>query len=541
MNRTAYAGILAFVFLAFAFLTGCSSNSYSPPAGTNTYVFYLSGQETLQDGPNFYTVAGAVNIDSNGNVVTGEQDYNDGFAVTATDKISAGKAALAIDSSTGQGTLTLTTSDPDVGVNGVETLGVQFVNANHALIAQFDGSATSAGSLDLQTSLSSKGNFAFTMSGVDTDYDPIAFGGVILVNNGAITGTFDVNDDGDVATGQTLTAGIVSETDTYGRGTVTGTQIAGTLAYYVVGPEVVRFIGADTDAAGVGSAYGQGTGTFTNASLLPSVFALAANPWSSEVGMVGQFATSGTGSDPADFAGVGEDNELGNGVWSGLAATFAGTYSLQSSEINGYGYLSVNEGFGDVATLGVYMTDPALNLNDPNNTKGGGGALVLDLDDSLAGTTGVLIPQTDTATADFAGNYAVGFQDFNFFSECGLCEFDMVAQGSVVANGAVSFTGEVSDPFLTLGIDGGNGLYTGSTFTGTPLADSTNVGRYSMLTANENPLEATIDGASGFFELTIYQASAGQLFWLNVVGSDESDGTVFVGPLEQQGTLTGIP
>lgn len=103
MNRTAYAGIFAFVFLAFAFLTGCSSNSYSPPAGTNTYVFYLSGQETLQDGPNFNTVAGAVNIDSNGNVVTGEQDYNDGFAVTATDKISAGKAALAIDSSTGQG------------------------------------------------------------------------------------------------------------------------------------------------------------------------------------------------------------------------------------------------------------------------------------------------------------------------------------------------------------------------------------------------------------------------------------------------------
>jgi hypothetical protein len=167
----------------------------------------------------------------------------------------------------------------------------------------------------------------------------------------------------------------------------------------------------------------------------------------------------------------------------------------------------------------------------------------LSEDDPLPGVSGVLIPQTDTATADFNGNYAVGWQDFNIYSECSLCEFDMVSQGSVTAasSNALSLTGDVSDPFLTLNIEGGTGLYTGATFNGTPLADDVNVGRYSMLEADENPLTATIGGGSGVFETSIYQASAGQLFWLNVVGVEEEDGGVFLGPLEQQGSLTGIP
>ncbi|MGB6251093.1 MAG: hypothetical protein WCC78_20215 [Terriglobales bacterium] len=548
MNRKAYLSILlALVFVAFAFLTGCSSGNSKTATGT-TYVFYLSGQEAIDDGPNFYTVAGAVTIDSAGNVTAGEEDYNDGFAddggiLDAPTPISAG--TLTVDSSTGQGTLALTVGDTNLGVGGVETLAIQFANANHALINQFDGSATSSGSLDLQSSTSAPGNFAFTFSGVDTGYAPIAIGGIVTVGSGAINGVFDVNDDGDIFTDQTLTTGTVTSTDAFGRGTITGTQLAGTIAYYVVGPEAVRLISDDNDAAGVGSAFGQGTATFTNASLVNSVFAVGGNAWGVISGMAGQFATSNTGADPANFAGVGEDNELENGVFTALAATFSGTYTVQDSGVNGYGSMSITSGFGDADFWGVYMTDPALNLSDPNNTSGGGGALVIDLSDTevLPGVSGVLIPQTDTSTADFNGNYAVGWQDFNFYSEdCSLCEFDVVAQGSVTAasSNALSFTGDVSDPFNTLGFATA-GEYTGATLTGTPAADEVNVGRYSLLSANENPLGATVNGESGFFDTTIYQASAGQLFWLNVVGVEEEDAGVFLGPLEQQGSLTGIP
>ncbi len=63
--------------------------------------------------------------------------------------------------------------------------------------------------------------------------------------------------------------------------------------------------------------------------------------------------------------------------------------------------------FGDVTTFGIYATDPNLNINDPNNSSGGGGALVVDLDYNVAGS-GVMVPQTDTSTASFAGNYGVG-------------------------------------------------------------------------------------------------------------------------------------
>ena len=124
--------------------------------------------------------------------------------------------------------------------------------------------------------------------------------------------------------------------------------------------------------------------------------------------------------------------------------------------------------------MGVYMTDPALNFSDPNNTSGGGGALVIDLSDSeeLPGVSGVLIPQTDTSTADFNGNYAVGFQFQRLLGRLRACEFDVIAQGSVTAasGNALSFTGDVSDPFNTLGAAAA-GQYTGATLTGTPAAD----------------------------------------------------------------------
>jgi hypothetical protein len=103
--------------------------------------------------------------------------------------------------------------------------------------------------------------------------------------------------------------------------------------------------------------------------------------------------------------------------------------------------------------------------------------------------------------------------------------------------GVLSLTGDVSDPFFTLGV-GGTGLYTGSTFTSTPLADATNPGRYSMLSTNTTPnaLAATIGGASETFDVIMYQASGGQLFWL-----EYDNNGVWIGPLEQQGSLSGLP
>ncbi|MGA8524983.1 MAG: hypothetical protein WB629_02800, partial [Candidatus Sulfotelmatobacter sp.] len=83
MNRKLYGIFLAAVFGASSFLTSCSSSSHKTI--TTPYAFYLSGQDTLPAGSgniNYYALAGAVTIDSSGNVTAGEQDYNEGFTST---------------------------------------------------------------------------------------------------------------------------------------------------------------------------------------------------------------------------------------------------------------------------------------------------------------------------------------------------------------------------------------------------------------------------------------------------------------------------
>ena len=425
----------------------------------------------------------------------------------------------------GQGKLALITNNPKMGVAGTETFAVQFANAKHALIVQFDGSGTSSGSVDLQTTGKPTGNFAYTLSGADSGYNSTAQGGIFTITGTNVSGATDQNDNGTVTSNQAFTA-TLSAADSFGRGTLKITGSSSLINYYLVGQEVIRLIQVNSSSAAVGSAFGQGAGTFTSASLGTSVLAIQGGGWGIGNATLGQFSTSNHSSNPSSFVGVGDDNELGNGIQSAPAEAIAGTYTIAA---NGVGTMAISPKLGNVANLKFYMTDPALNLNDPNNPNGGGGALVLDLDAILAATTGVIVPQTDTATASVAGNYAVGAQSFNnFFLSCIACEFDMVAQGTI-ESGVLSATGDVSDPFTTLMT--GSGLYPGSTFNGILPPDATHPGRYSSFA-----LAATINGSKGAFNLVTYQVSGEQLFWLDV----DANG-VWLGPLQQQGSLAGLP
>jgi hypothetical protein len=545
-NRTLYGALLATLFLAVSFLTSCSSSSHTtttppPPPSTTPFAFYLSGQDDLSGDVDYYALAGAVTIDASGNVTGGEQDYNNAAGNTSTqpggDSITGG--ALTVDA-TGQGTLTLITNNSTLGAAGTETLAVQFVNADHALISQFDGSATSSGSLDLQTlsGAAPSGAFAFTLSGVDPSYNPVSAGGVFTLPS-ASTDLADLNDSGTLTPAALLTVSLGTP-DAFGRGILTSSLEYGSTGisfnYYVVGPEVIRIIDVDAADAAVGSAFGQGTNATAaaNTSLAASVIAVSGDPFGDEYGVAGQI-TPDTTPTPATYSGVAEDVELDTEFTSGLASPVSGTYTIAA---NGYGSLTIGGfGGGDVHAMQVYAVDPTLDINDPNNVNGNpdvGGALLLEFEDGgvLAGGVGVAIPQTDNASADFSGNYAAGWQDFNDFTTCTDCEFDMVAQGSMASGGALSLTGEVSDPFQTL--DVGATTETGATFNSTPAPDESNAGRFTMFGSND--LAAVIGSGSGGFDVIIYQASASQLFWL-----EYDDNSVFVGPIEVQGSLTGVP
>jgi hypothetical protein len=519
---------------------------------STTYIFYLSGQQASS----YYALAGAVQIDGSGNVLGGVQDYNNGLGVASPqpsgDTIIAASGGLVVDSNTGQGTLTLTTNNTGLGVAGVETLGVQFVNGKHALIIEFDGAATSSGSMDLQTATTlpatASASYAFTLSGVDPVSSPVAFGGIFSITGGTtLNGSFDINDDGVVLAqpSQTAWVGTVSAPPALGRGTMSGlsnpTSSSGATAvalnYYIVGPEVIRMIDVDTlstvgtNDSAVGSAFGQGAASgFT---LGNSVFGIAGVPFEDYYAAAGMLSpSSGT------FTGIADDNELAAGVQPS-DVSITGSYSIPT---NGYGNLTITaETLGDVSVLGLYMTDPNLNLLDPNNTTTGlGGGLIADMDPVafVAGGTGILLPQTDSSVASFSGStntYAFGAQDI----DVNCCEFDFVGQGSF-ASGVLTGTGLVSDPLADL--SGDLTTNSGVTFSATPLPDPSNVGRYTMLSANTvpNPLNITIGGTAYPFNVIVYQASGDQLLWFDEDGS--TLGSVFLGSLQQQQLpLSGIP
>jgi len=516
-----------------------------------TFIFDLNGLEELNQKagvPNFYALAGAVTIDfTTGAVTGGEQDYNDGSGVAGFtspqpqgDSITGGTLSI---NSNGQGTLTLITNNSNLGVKGTETLGVQFVNNKHALVMQFDGSATSSGSMDLQTLTAPSGNFSFAITGVDKKFNPKVAGGVFTISGlnlqNGIADT-DNTEAGSPSLGNPF-SGTISAPDAFGRGSVTSASFGAALNYYVVGAEVLRLIIVDTTDSAVGSAYGQGAGPFSNASLGSSVFAIESNCYgfNSSGGILwaaaGQLTTSNTGASPADFSAIADENE--NGSLASVppaAASVAGTYTIAG---NGYGSMTVTPtALQSVSFLGVYMVDTKININDPNNTATDlGGALLVDLDSTLDGV-GFLVPQTSTSSAKFTGDYAFGAQDFTSITPTGNgFEFDFVGQGATPFSSA---PGLISDPF---GIFGKTATISNATFSMTPSADAGNPGRYtpSPLTITPQPPNPTPPPAISYnpFELAtaIYQADGGLLVWVDDnLSTDNVTVSIFGGTIQQQ-------
>jgi hypothetical protein len=524
-------------------------------------VYYLNGLENANandSGVGYYAVAGTVTFDLSGNAFPdangncGEQDYNDGYAImsagepTTPDTITATGSSMVVNSTTGTAILTLVSSNTEVGAAGTETFAVQWANASHGIISQFDGSATSSGGIDLQSAQAgSSPGYAFTLSGVDSEYDPVAYGGVFADASGAITGTADVTDDGTAtpapaAGNMTGTDNGVPATDFYGRGTASvafngGTAIS--VAYYVVGPEVLRIIDVDTTDSAVGSAYGQGaTPAFDSTALgTADVFGILGNPWGASYAASGNIVPVGAaaGTYTATFTGEGDVDEAGD-VTATASAT-GGNYAFDSSG-DGYGSMTSITGLGDLTTFGVYATDPALNLYDPNNTTSGqGGALVLEMDSAFPAATGIIVPQGTIAATDFAGNsYGFGAQTYVVITALDGWEYDYVAQGSWDTTFDLTGGGLISDPFgyFVSGTAGEYGTTTPIPIAGTAVTPDA-AGRYAFPAAGTAGNFAIgpvgTNPAANAFTYVLYEASGGFAFAM-----DSDTFAVGLGTLEEQ-------
>ncbi len=471
------------------------------PVSTSTlpqgnYVFFVSGTDS--NGP--YIASGTIVADGNGNITGGEQDYVDAGDVEAGPDTVSGNYSV---SSGGSGSITLNVSDITLPNNGVETFSIATTSSTHALIIEFDGTATSSGTLDFQSaSALSAGSIAGSYSFVSNGYDisnQVGFmvGGVANLNaaTGFITsGAIWANDGGTGESSPTNT-GPVTGPDQFGRGTME-TTFGLNFVYYAVQGEVLRIIEEDSpDFIGGGAFYGQGANgtnaSFSNSSLTGTyVFFDSGSTVNGPLALVGQFTADGSGDFSAGYADTDDGGTYEKGSIAGTAV-----YSIAG---NGTGTLTLPgtpSTTEDVSALVIFATDPALNLYDPNNTSGGGGALILDYDSGAFGT-GYIVPQT---SGTFSGNYATNLQ---FFNTAG--EEDFV--GQTAASGS-SLTGTVD-----LNDDGVTAPAT--TFSGSYSADTTNTGRYT----------GSFTVGSNSYNITYYQVSAGELFIMDTDSSDLGNG-----------------
>lgn len=435
------------------------------------YAFFISAPTGNPVSRGITTWVGSIAFDGQGNVptVTMIQTSTGLVAAGGVEDIVAPKyddqgdpilptgaansiSAYTVDSS-GHGTLTISTH------NG-ETLHISFVMtstgalvATHAVVIELDGEPGS-GSMDLQTPATGatggfsasqvSGAYSFTLLGIENAVNPpfLSFGGVFSAGSSSISsGTIDVNAAGLVHS-ETVNAGSsVGAPDANGRGILTLVGLAPnptrTFIYYIVSNRVLRLLENDGLAYMGGSAYSQGSASTTlsgnyvyqHSGWNPAL----ANPPTGRTVAAGQFSVASS-----SFSGFSDANTGAAPPTTGSpGAAVSGSYTVSATEPDTLN-LTLSDAAGVPSAFNAYLVDPMLNILDPNNSTGGGGALLLHTDGNVNGT-GILVPQ-QAATA-FLGNYALNLN--NSIATTTPNELDLV--GVLTANGSQVLGGGATD------------------------------------------------------------------------------------------------
>ncbi len=429
---------------------------FGPAALNGNYVFEASGRDTsAKVPPSVYHVAGVLQADGSGNIIGGELLYENQPENNSVDVITGG--SYTVGSTDGRGTITLNTGDTGIGVNGVLTFSLAMLSGSHGLITQFDTSASSTGTLDLQTPYSAtnllSGGYAFVTSGVDSSAEgrlPLAMGGVFNVDGvGTISGNgsvMDLIDNGTTTTGVGLTtAGSVASPDQFGKIIVNLNPAfpgspAITIAGFIVDDTHIKLIERDQLFAvtgGVAYAQGSKTGTFTgngafNTTVVYSTTGFSTVSGSTEqpTAYAGEFTANGSGS---LINGYTDENQFGILTTDSLTGSYAvdtsGTGRVITSNVF-YG------GSGPGPSWIFYLTGasdaPALILQVNGSTHNSSNYIE---------TVGTAYTQASgpPGVASFTGPYGMGF---SYFPATGG-EDD--GTGQVIADGVGNLTPGTDD------------------------------------------------------------------------------------------------
>jgi hypothetical protein len=554
--------------LAYTVTITATSIADSSQSASTTVTVSQKYAIILVPGNGSFGMVASVTLDGNGNVIGGEADGSaNGFywnapSVTGTYALDAtghGNISLSLNNSTCCGTLQ-------------QTHGITATSNSHLVIAeedQFNGLTIGAvGSMDLQTAGPAfsgsqvSGGYSFTLSGYSHALgENGSWGGIFTADGTAVTGTsgnitggiFDENvgtsgggagyNSATGAAGLPFT-GTYTTPDADGRGIITLTSSPDTpgpcgqptqpacteYVYYIVTPEVLQLTSMTNvgNAGNTGTAFGQGsfataandTSAVLTGGFVFSDFGFGDNNNGGDPGVAGgQFTTDGNGN----IIGGIMDTNVANGSPTTDIPLAGSTYSISGSP---RGTFTAPSG----QIYNIYLTDPNLNLLDPNNPSGAGGALLLEANNPSApygDAMGVVIPQADPATASLSGSYAIFLSDQRAPSSDG------------------GFTGDFTVSSTPAGTFGGEGEFQGSgpanatltpgTLTGTFTADSANPGHFTGTITTTPSFPFGIGGTTpGTENVDFFLANGSQGF---IVETDSVD-PIF-GAVEAQGTITG--
>jgi len=533
----------------------------------------------LYPGNGSLGMVGSVTLDGNGNVISGEADGSANGFYWSAPSISG---TYTLDA-TGHGNISLSLTNTTCCGTLQQTHGITATSNSHLIIAEednFNGLTIGAiGSMDLQTAapfsgLQVSGGYSFMLAGYSGAASENASWGGIFSADGTALGSAPGNITGGIfdenvgnngggtgynselatpAAGLPFT-GTYSAPDASGRGIITLSSSPDTpgpcgasplpacteYVYYLVTPEVLQLTSMTNvgNAGNTGTAFGQGslstTANDTSAALsggfIFSDYGFGDNNNGGDSSAAaGQFGTDGNGN---VVSGIMDLNVANGGTPTPSIATTGislagGTYSFSGSP---RGTLTTPSG----QVYNVYLTDPNLNLLDPNNTSGGGGGLLLEANNPSApygNAIGVLIPQANPASASLSGSYAVLLSNQSNLGGC--CNYDGGLTGDFTVSAAVPGTFSGEGDFQGTGANSAT-LIQGP-LTGTFTADPNNPGHFtgSIVTTPAFPLG--IGGNTpGTESVDFFLANDSQGFIIET----DTLAPIF-GAVEAQGTITG--
>jgi hypothetical protein len=499
--------LLLAVTMGLAALAGaCGGGSSSAPTPTPTpvgftnsslngqYAFEMSG---LDLNGRMLARVGTFTANGSGTITAAIEDVNDGGAFSFV-QFSGGTYSIGSD---GRGTLTLNGGG---SLGGGLGLSISLSSTSTGLAVQADGNATSSGSFDLQTASafslpSITGQYAFDLSGQDTNGAPLSLVGEFGASSGTVSGgNVDTNDASAAApTGPTALSATTFQMDatfgsSSGRGSVT--LNGQTLAFYIVDGTRLRFLEEDTVAETVGDAFVQ-TGTIpTQVSGLSGNFAFIDSAAALR-GNFGNIARAGSAAfSGGTLSGVSlDDNNAGQ--YSKLTGD-AGSYTIDSAG-SGRGTFTFSDSSFGTFNFVFYLISP---------TSG----LVLETTANVVGSGSMSAQPASPSLSSLAGNYVFTWSGVTVPSSGNLgFEEDFVGQYALTSSGAISgivdFTelGSTSTPI----------------FLGVPLT-----GMFTVSGTGRNTYQITVSPGSGAPSTTLnfaaYVAGGGNSLY--VVSTDST-------------------